>query len=90
MIDSDIIKALIVKRSSFTIGSKGICIKCIPSMITYRWTIQIPRASVYLEVSDISILDDENFYNLTFDIDGSGVYYSLTDLTAYDKLTPGV
>lgn len=88
MIDSDDIKILIEKRRAFTICKRGICVKCYPT-INNGWCISIPRAEVYIDVRDISILEDENFYDLTIDVNGSGEYYSLVDLTLYTKLTAG-
>ena len=88
MIDSDDIKRLIAKRKAFTIGKRGISVKCYPT-INNGWSIAISRAEVYIDVRDISILEDEDFYDLTIDVNGSGEYHSLVDLTLYTKLTAG-
>ena len=91
MIDSYELSRLIAERRPFKIGARGICIVCIPHVYPEKkgWSIVIPRASVDMDVEDISILDDDDYYVLTFRVDKSayGEYHSLADLTQYDKLT---
>lgn len=91
MIDGDEIRQLIMQRKSFKIGARGICIVCIPHIYPEKkgWSIVIPRAFVDMDVEDIDVLDDEDYYDLTYRVDKSayGEYHSLADLTQYDKLT---
>lgn len=91
MIDSYALARLIAERRSFKIGARGICIVCIPHIYPEKkgWSIVIPRAFVDMDVEDISILDDTDYYELTYRVDKSayGEYHSLADLTQYDKLT---
>ena len=88
MVDKDILEMLIKDRASFRIGSRGICIDIRPMFYkSRRWNISIPRASVSLDVDDISILDDADFFHLTISMDDGLSYESLADLTQYDKLT---
>ena len=91
MIDSYELARLIAERKPFKIGARGICIVCIPHVYPEKkgWSIVIPRASVHMGVEDISILDDADYYDLTYRVDKSayGEYHSLADLTQYDKLT---
>ena len=92
MIDDCEIRMLIEKRRPFIIGTRGICIKCYPLKDALRdkpqcWIITIPRAFVSIYATDISILDDADYYDLTFQTEPDGPYYSLTDLRMYDKLT---
>ena len=64
---------------------------CIPHIYPNKvgWTILIPRAYVDMDVEDIDVLDDTDYYHLTYRVDRSayGEYRSLADLTQYDKLT---
>ncbi len=90
MIDGDEIRMMIEKRRPFKIGARGICIICSPLRdIDDRplWTIIIPRAFVSMCVNDISILDDADYYDLTYQTEPYGAYYSLADLRMYNKLT---
>ena len=86
MIDSEKIEDLIKRRKAFTIGTRGICIKCRPIHNLNRWEISVPRAFVYLNVKDLAILDDEDNYDLCYALDDRAVFYSFADLTQYDKL----
>lgn len=91
MIDGDEIRMLIEKRRPFKIGTRGICIICSPIKDIYDrplgWTIMIPRAFVGIDATDISVLDDVDFYHFTFQTERNGPYHSLADLTQYDKVT---
>lgn len=91
MIDGDEIRQLIMTRKAFKIGARGICIICIPRIYPKKegWLIEIPRASVSIDVEDIDVLDDDVYYHLTYRHDKSayGEYHSLADLMEYDKLT---
>lgn len=91
MIDSYEITRLIAERRAFKIGARGICIVCIPHIYPEKkgWSIVIPRAFVDMDVEDINVLDDDDYYDLTYRVDKSayGEYHSLADLTQYDKLT---
>ena len=95
MIDIDEIRTLIMQRKPFKIGARGICIMCLPHLYPHYspkekgWSIRIPRASVAMDVEDIDVLDDTDYYLLTYRVDVSkyGPYHSFADLTEYDKLT---
>lgn len=89
MIDSDDIKECIKNRHMFSISSKGIKVSCIPYLTHTGWTILIPKASISMDVTDISVLEDEDYYHLTYENDCNGVYYSLLDLSAYEKFKRG-
>ena len=87
MIDADELAALIRDKVPFRIGTRGICIECEPNVHTDIWVITIDRAFVELHVQDIAVLDDPDFFMLTFDPDGKGEYLSLADLRQYEKIT---
>ena len=86
MIDGYELEQLIKDKQTFRIGTRGICIECCPN-IHSGWVITIDRAFVELHVQDIAVLDDADFFMLTFDPDGKGEYWSLADLREYDKIT---
>lgn len=87
MIDGDELTRLIKDKIPFRIGARGICIECCPNIHSKIWVITIDRAFVELHVQDIAVLDDPDFFMLTFDPDGKGEYLSLADLRRYDKIT---
>lgn len=89
MIDGNVLAELIESRRRFKIGTRGICIICSPAIYPRGegWTISIPRAFVVVTATDLSILDDEDYYHLTYDPNDSGTYYSIADLTKYDRIT---
>jgi len=91
MIDEDEIRRCIDHGRSFRIGARGICIECrrisIREPANYRWRITIPRAFVSIDADDISILSDEDFYDLCFSVDNGRTHWSLADLMQYDRLT---
>lgn len=86
MIDSAEVMQLIKDRRVFKIGARGIAITCVP-LPGDRWAIHVSRASIRIECKDISILDDVDYQMLTFDINGSGEYHPLADLSYYDCVT---
>lgn len=86
MIDGDELAALIRDKIPFRIGARGICIECYPHIFN-NWLIRINRAFVEIRAADISVLDDVDYFMLTFDPDGKGEYLSLADLREYDKIT---
>lgn len=87
MIDGDELAALIRDKVPFRIGTRGVCIECVPNVHTDIWVITIDRAFVELHVKDIAILDDPDFFILIIDPDGKGEYLDLADLSRYDKIT---
>jgi len=87
MIDSDELNRYIESRKRFKIGTRGICINCIPHLHNAGWTVSIPRAFVYLDVCEINVLDDVDFYHLCVSFDDGHSFESVADLTQYDKLT---
>ena len=87
MIDSNELAALIRDKIPFRIGTRGICIECCPNIHSKIWVITIDRAFVELHVQDIAVLDDADFFMLSFDPDGKGEYLPLADLSRYDKIT---
>ncbi len=87
MIDSYELEQLIRDKQAFRIGTRGICIECCPNFNNKIWVITIDRAFVELHVQDIAVLDDPDFFMLTFDPDGKGEYLALADLSRYDKIT---
>ena len=86
MIDGDEVAALIRDKIPFRIGARGICIECHPHIFN-NWVIRIDRAAVEIRAADIAVLDDADYFMLTFDPDGKGEYWSLADLREYDKIT---
>lgn len=87
MIDGYELEQLIKDKQAFRIGARGICIECCPNIHNKIWVITIDRAFVELHVQDIAVLDDADYFMLTFDPDGKGEYLSLADLSRYDKIT---
>lgn len=87
MIDGNELAELIMGQVPFRIGTRGICIECVPNIHSGIWVITIDRAFIELHVQDIAILDDADYFMLTFDPDGKGEYLSLADLSKYDKIT---
>ena len=86
MIDSEEIMNCIKKRVSFQIGRRGIMIRCDPHDYNVGWTVSVDRASVYLDVDDINVLDDVDFFHLCVSFDGGNSFESFADLSDYDKL----
>ena len=93
MIDGDELMQHIRARQAVRIGARGICIELIPKLIPnddYNggWIIRIDRAFVIMDADDVNILDDVDFFLLSYSVDKGKTYHALADLTYYDKITP--
>lgn len=87
MINSDSINLCIRERKSFILGQRGIAIRCDPHDYNNGWTVSVDRASIFLDVDEISILDDVDFYHLCISFDSGYSFESFADLSFYEKLT---
>lgn len=88
MIDGDELMQHIRARQAVRIGARGICIELIPNDYNGGWIIRIDRAFVNMDADDVNILDDVDFFLLSYSVDKGKTYLALADLTYYDKITP--
>ena len=88
MIDGDELMQHIRARQAVRIGTRGVCIELIPNIYNHGWIIRIDRAFVNMDADDVNILDDVDFFLLSYSVDKGKTYFALADLTQYDKITP--
>ncbi|MBQ1288603.1 MAG: hypothetical protein IIY23_00410 [Erysipelotrichaceae bacterium] len=85
MIDGKYLQQLIDEKRGFRIGARGICCECWLNKSGY-WLVAIPRASFEMTVDELSVLDDPDYFHLTFSLDGGNSFESFLDLSQYEKL----
>lgn len=86
MINSDSITLCIRERKSFILGQRGIAIRCDPRY-NKGWCVSVDRADISIDVDEIGILDDSDFYQLCVSFDQGKSFISFAGLIEYDKLT---